>query len=657
MTFEMFISSFFTTLWSWDLGIVNTILLFFDGVIYDLVAKVYELFTLVSQLNFNYLGSIISPLIDRIQAVVMVFIMFKLGVALIQLMINPDDAPKTGSKLIKNIFVVGAMLACYNLVFSALNELSMLIIGVPENYSFTTLSSLAGVTNSGEDKEGLIKRFIFGEDFTGVKIGDFLAFETLSIFIRDAKDETQSTILEKTIADGDEYDFSKVSDLSKKVDKDVLYSPFVSGLVGLYIIYCIGSVTIEIAVRMFKIMILQLLAPVAIISKLNEKENMFGNFVKTYIQVYTSAFIRIATVLVINVFVGKFIVNIDGFFGESLSDTTGFGTKMFLTLIIIVAGYTFAKSLPDFIKQITGKELGKTDKSFGNLLGSMAGIGIGGVAGLAAGISSGAGVAGSIANMGVGAFNGGVNGFKGNNISDKVKNMSGSVKKDIARADDWGRRGFSNVVGGAVHGAIGTKGRQDMQMYKYDQANSALKAYDAAQIEAVKDYKVGDSTTGFSWGQETLRDSNGNERTVNVEDYYSKGYESLKLGEDKDAFANQMIEYDTSYINSMAHLEAANASGNEADIERAKKELAEVKTASLDRAKNLYDRNKNATSNDNIDAKRAAAEGAAKKAGIEIKTKDGNIDVKGTTKEITNKKHELENKTSYGQTHGASKDK
>ena len=44
MTFEMFISSFFTTLWSWDLGIVNTILLFFDGVIYDLVAKVYELF-------------------------------------------------------------------------------------------------------------------------------------------------------------------------------------------------------------------------------------------------------------------------------------------------------------------------------------------------------------------------------------------------------------------------------------------------------------------------------------------------------------------------------------------------------------------------------------------------------------------------------------
>ena len=58
------------------MGIVNTILLFFDGIIYDLVAKIYELFTLVSQLNFNYLGAIISPLIDRIEAVIMVFIMF-----------------------------------------------------------------------------------------------------------------------------------------------------------------------------------------------------------------------------------------------------------------------------------------------------------------------------------------------------------------------------------------------------------------------------------------------------------------------------------------------------------------------------------------------------------------------------------------------------
>lgn len=634
MTFEMFFSSFFTTLWSWDLGIVNTILLFFDGIIYDLVAKIYELFTLVSQLNFNYLGAIISPLIDRIEAVIMVFIMFKLGIALIQLMINPDDAPKTGTKLIKNIFIVGAMLTCYNLVFSALNEFSMLIIGVPENYSFTTLNRLAGVTNNAEDNDGLINRFIFGKDFNNVEIGDFLAFETLSIFIRDAKDETQSTILEKTIADGDGYNFNKVSNLSNKVGKDVLYSPFVSGLVGLYVIYCIGSVTIEVAVRMFKLMVLQLLAPIAIISKLNEKENMFNNFVKTYIQVYMSAFIRIATVLIINVFVGKFIINIDDFFGESLSDATGFGTKMFLTLIIIIAGYTFAKSLPDFIKQITGKELGKTDKSFGNLLGSMAGIGVGGVAGLAAGISSGAGVAGTIANMGAGAFSGGVNGFKGNSISDKIKNMSGSVKKDIARADDWGRRGFSNVVGGAIHGAIGTKGRQDMQMYKYDQANSALKAFESAQIEAIKDNTTGE-LTGFS----------GDE------------YKNIKFGEDKDAYANKMLEFNDGYTQAKASLEIAQKSGSASDIQNAELELANAKQKALTAAKDHYDRNKNAATNDNINAKKEAAEGAAKKAGIEIKTKDGNIDVKGTTKEITNKKHELENKTSYGQTHGASKDK
>ena len=404
MTLEMFLSSFFTTLFSWKVDIFYSALLFIDGVIYDLVAKIYRLFMLVCQLNFNSLEAIIAPLVDRLKAVIMVFIMFKAGIALIQLMINPNDAPSKGSKMIKNIFIVGAMLICYNLVFSILNEVSMLIVGVPDGYSFTTLARIADITDT--EDEGLINRFVFGENSDVNDIGDFVAFETLSMFIRDANDESTSETLHKAIADGDSYDFHKLGNLDVEIDKTVKYNPFISGLMGIYIMYCIGSVAIEVAVRMFKLLVLQLIAPVAIISKIDDKSEVFNNFIKAYTSTYLSAFFRILTVLIMNVFISEFIVNIREFFGGALAEAEGGLTKIFLTLIIIVAGYTFIKALPEFLKQITGKDFGAKDKGFGNIVGTTLGIGAGAAVGLASGLASG-GVATGLANMGAGAISGG----------------------------------------------------------------------------------------------------------------------------------------------------------------------------------------------------------------------------------------------------------
>ena len=152
--------SFITSLISfgvyWIFKPLFSLLLYIDGVVYSLVAYSYKVFMLMAQLNFNVVYAWVAPLIDRIKAIIMVLIMFKLGYSLIQYMINPDklsDNSIGGAALIKNIAWCSLLLISYTFIFSVMNELSLLIIGVPKGYEFTTLKEIADVTTDGQEND------------------------------------------------------------------------------------------------------------------------------------------------------------------------------------------------------------------------------------------------------------------------------------------------------------------------------------------------------------------------------------------------------------------------------------------------------------------------------------------------------------------------
>ena len=65
------IGNFFADIWFW-------ILLFLDGLAYTLLAYSFKLFQLMCTLNFNSLYGLISPILTRIKALVMVFVVYKL---------------------------------------------------------------------------------------------------------------------------------------------------------------------------------------------------------------------------------------------------------------------------------------------------------------------------------------------------------------------------------------------------------------------------------------------------------------------------------------------------------------------------------------------------------------------------------------------------
>ena len=72
------------------LEILKAIFLFFDAAVYSLVAYAYDLFILIAQLNFNVISVWFEPIVDRLETLILVLILFKLGISFITYMFKPE---------------------------------------------------------------------------------------------------------------------------------------------------------------------------------------------------------------------------------------------------------------------------------------------------------------------------------------------------------------------------------------------------------------------------------------------------------------------------------------------------------------------------------------------------------------------------------------
>ena len=403
---------------SWILEFIYEILLFIDGLAYTLLAYSYKLFQLMCTLNFNSLYGLVSPILSRVEALVMVFVVYKLGITLINFMLKPEDASKKGKEVLINILITAALLVSYNTIFGIFNELSMLIIGTPESYQFTYLGQIADLTESKDS--GLINRLVFGTDEQMSDVGEFIAFSICSSFITDMNDPKDTTNLQADIADPSNpghADFTRLPNIASQIKKKYDYFWCVGFVAALYMIYSFVKATIQVGVRAFKLLILQILAPVAIITIIGEgvKGKTFKNFLNKYVAVYIELFIRMFSLLLICTFIVKFIRNLGDYFPTV--DTSEWYTYALMIVLIIVAAFKFAGDIPKFIDEILSTHLGdnKGKGGFGHFIGGMLGAGIG----LAAGLSTGT-LAGTVSGLVGGASSG----AKGKNVADFFKGQA-----------------------------------------------------------------------------------------------------------------------------------------------------------------------------------------------------------------------------------------
>ena len=554
--------SFITSLISfgvyWIFKPLFSLLLYIDGVAYSLVAYSYKVFMLMAQLNFNVVYAWVAPLIDRIKAIIMVLIMFKLGYSLIQYMINPDklsDNSIGGAALIKNIAWCSLLLISYTFIFSVMNELSLLIIGVPKGYEFTTLKEIADVTTDGQENDsGLIARFIFGTQADDMgDFGKYLATTTLQVFLhgKDNQSSIVETIYSKQVnEDINSFDLTKITDVVSALDKTVEYKfPIISTAMAVYLIWSIVKLAIEIGVRMFKLIVLQIMAPVAIVSIIDKGFNAkpWKMFIDTYWKTWVDAFIRVGSLFLATAFISKFWTDRSALF----PDVDGF-TRYIVLLIVIFAAYRFAQLLPKFIDGIFGHSLSENNsKGFGKVLGGIAGFGLGAVGGLATGIAAKNGLGGILSNTLGGAFGGASSGSKGKNVADFFKGQAGNVNRRAGIAVEnaqWkGKGGVAGKWANRIAGATGMAAIHDMNVgnelkgenksweqtqREYEDAQSKFDADIAANGEDI-DAKVkamGSEASSFT---------------------YAGTSDAISFGTDQSAFASKVADNDEDYIKYM----------------------------------------------------------------------------------------------------------
>lgn len=652
---------------TWALELLYEILLFFDGLLFQLASYSYKLFSLMTTLNFNSLYAIVSPVIDRFQALIIVLVAYKLVMGLITLLMNPEGAPAFGKEMLLNIFIMVACMLSYNLIFSVMNELSMLILGTPPGYSYTVLGELAGVTG-GKDV-GLIQRFVFGEETDIGDVGDYISFQTLSVFLRDTSGNNE---VEKALVDGDGYDFMKLPALNTKVGKTVEYTPVIGMLVAGFLVYTFVTLAIEVGTRVFKLLVLQMVAPLVIITMIDKGWSPKSNpTVKNYLAVYgktfVDVFIRVLTALVVTVFISKAIMNIGALFGDATAIGDEWWTTGFLLIIILFAGYKFVLDVPKFIDSfmnthLQGSGVESATKFIGGLLSAPVGAAVGAVTGAIGGAAAGGGIGSGIGGFFGGALSGAArggygafgSGNKGGTIADMFKSGYGAADK---QNKDWkARGGFGNVIVGNTSDVTGNTRRMDKAMGTYQGQMEAVDAYDQAekdyqaafeqaQVDAIKGNTMSTSDQ-FVIGTD---DATGTPVTMGADEIYSSGFENINLGDSANSYAQTMIEYDREYQQTQASLDAARASGDSAAIAEAQRKNIEARRDATKRAKDYWESKKSSASVSVDSTKRDEALSKANKA---LGNAEGTaIDVKATRRDIQRKQKEIQGKRSYQATH------
>lgn len=593
-----------------DARIVNIIWFLFlllDAIAYSVVAYVYDIFQIIAQLNFSVISSWAQPLINRVEALIMVLILFKLGMSFIQYMITPEkfnEKGTGGSALLINIVICAVLLVSYQFIFNVLNEFSMLIIGYPDGYEFTVLKQIADVeSENGGDEAGLLGRFIFGENADMKDFSSQLAGLTLFSFLKDTKGNMAQSTLGEILTDAKNGDtnFFKITNLDEYIYTDnnatvcVEYTyPLLSTAVGLYLAYTLIVLTIEVAIRMFKLIILQVTSPIAIVTTIDGgiKSKTFQSFYKTYISVYTGLFIRVLVVYLVSALVNMFAQNLDSLnIGVSSSSLIG----KFVLIVIIVSLFTFAKKIPSFIDKALGLNSsgdGEGAAGFKGLMKSMGaavGLGAGALGGMAVGAAAG-GVGGAVSGLFGGAYRGATGGYRANNVADFFKNQRSGMatsRDNALRARANG--GFFKNAAAGIGAATGYTALKDASLNRQitDENNRWKEEQDKFE-KADQAYQDNLESRGNNTCDVQTIDASGTTTTQTIE-----------YGTDIEAFADKYVSIDADVKNAEDTLNnyIRSGAGDAGKIMQYQEEVRVAKENSRKAAKNKFYENLSGTGN------------------------------------------------------------
>lgn len=435
-------------------NILYELFILIDSIVYSIAAYAIQAFFAIAELDFVTNGfEQISYIIGRIMILCGVFALFKLSFTLINYIIDPGKTNKsaeTGTKLVKNILIAIVLLVSLNLIFTSLYKFQNSII--KNNVIPKIIYGADNYDSNGQEmdiKENA-KKFA-NTIFVSLMLGGN-SNENLSTSAKNAVDR---------VLDG-----ASINLLSPyATDSGFNYLPFISFIVGVLVCYYFLVFAIELGIRMVKLLVLQILAPIPIIMSIDPtQKDKLKKFGKLYSGIYLSVFIRIFTV-----YLAFAAISLIGNILGNISETSS-GTSWLVHILLIIAIFKATKELPKLIEDALGMKLGLGDagKGFGAVLkGTVAGTAglVGGA--IAGGITGGAG--GALGGAFTGLTTGVTKGAAAKNAVGVIGASTGAIKGGFGMgARVAGAGGLGAFMVGGVENFFGGQGRDKTTLGDFD---------------------------------------------------------------------------------------------------------------------------------------------------------------------------------------------
>lgn len=354
------------------------ILLFLDSIVYSLISWVYQIILVLCRVDILDNTFSVDALINRIYIIIGVVVLFLLAYSLLRSMVNPDDAvkgKKSPATIIKDVIISIVLIALIPTIFSFAmrfqtsilenNTIGKLILGTTTTIGNQTVSSEDLIQRGGIEIASNVLRAFLHPNYANCEQNANGEYDCSNIEVEYSAygvtgTDTFDAFWESMINRGS---LTAITDLADNiVDGGVTYYYIISTIAGVCVLIVMISYCFDVALRLVKLAVFQLIAPLPILARIMPGEQgnkVFSNWLKATISTYVEVFIRLAIlffgVLIINIVVQNFTT----IFNDVWTGSDALTIKLFAQLFIILGIILFIQQAPKILKDITGLDSGK----------------------------------------------------------------------------------------------------------------------------------------------------------------------------------------------------------------------------------------------------------------------------------------------------------
>lgn len=415
--------------WAWSL--IRSLFGWLDSVAYFLFSTMIQLiFDIVAVTSDPAFNSFYDDVYSRIYGIIAIYMLFKITISMLTYLVNPDsmnDKERGVGKMATRVIVALVMLIGFPSAFQFINKVQPHIIAALPRIILKT--NIDGTDTSSD----------LGQQMG--TMGDQIAFDTYNgiWFNGNCADKSDSD-------NGGDFCFmhentvdQAVEHLNDPADNDSSvyrydYYPLIGFIMAIAMSIILLGYCVDIAIRTFKLIILQLIAPIPIISYIDpksSKDGAFSKWIKMVGSVYLDVFIKLSIIYFIILVISSLVTS--GTIANITSKMFGQngGIRSGMVMVALVMGlFFFAKEAPKFITDALGIKSSENSKLFG------------GIGKVAAAATLGAGTIGSVAA-----------GFKASRMADEAngKNHALNFLKNVGAGVVGGISGFSTGAKAALN--------------------------------------------------------------------------------------------------------------------------------------------------------------------------------------------------------------